>query len=186
MRVTLPSLTPAQQSSPAALAARAWGLRRRATCKATWSLRAGHTSESRRTCTDFTTSPSPASWMKTRSYRAVDEPLHQVQSSPPEGVEHTSRHPSLCRALSSPARRLKSPAKTHSWPWPSNSCDRLMWRSWLSRASRSCCREPDSACTFTMVQPPRRVVTRWRPLADARKGNDVVLSEPCLIAVTLK
>jgi hypothetical protein len=37
-----------------------------------------------------------------------------------------------------------------------------------------------------MVQPLQRVVIRWRPFADAGNGNDVVLSEPCLITVTLK
>jgi hypothetical protein len=37
-----------------------------------------------------------------------------------------------------------------------------------------------------MVQPLRRVVIRWRPFANEGNGNDVVLSEPYLIAVTLK
>ena len=56
-------------------------LRRTTACRAMWSLRAGHTPVSRRICVHSAESPSPASWRKTRSYRAVDEPLHQVQSS---------------------------------------------------------------------------------------------------------
>ena len=161
-------------------------LRRTTACKATWSLRAGHTPVSRRISAHSADSPSPASWRKTRSYRAVDEPLHQVQSSTPGGEDQASRQPSLCKSLSSPTRRFKSPAKTQSWPCSSHSCERLIWRSWLSLASRSTSREPDSACVFKMVQPLQRVVIRWRPFADAGNGNDVVLSEPCLITVTLK
>ena len=68
----------------------------------------------------------------------------------------------------------------------SHSCERLIWASWLSLASRSPGRAPDSACVFKMVQPLQRVVIRWRPFADTGNGNDVVLSEPYLITVTLK
>ena len=53
-------------------------------------------------------------------------------------------------------------------------------------ASRSWEVLPDSACVFKMVQPLWRVVMRWRPFGDVWNGCEVVLSEPCLIAVTLK
>ena len=91
-------------------------LRRTTACRAMWSLRAGHTPVSRRICVHSAESPSPASWRKTRSYRAVDEPLRQDQSSTRGGEDQASRQPSLCKSLSSPTRRFKSPAKTQSCP----------------------------------------------------------------------
>ena len=66
------------------------------------------------------------------------------------------------------------------------SCETLSRSNWISLARVSTGCDPDSACAFMMVQQLQRVLTRWRPFADAGSKQDVVLSDRCLITVTLK
>ena len=150
-------------------------LRRTTACRATWSLRAGHTPESRRICRHSAESPLSASWRKTQSCRAVEEPLQQDQASTPGGEGQASRQPAPCKSPSSPTQRFKSPAITQSWSWSSKTCETLSRSSWISLARVSTGCDPDSACAFKMVQPLQRVLTRWR-LSLMQEANQMSFS----------